>query len=310
MNNMKQILTEWRKFINERSVSPSFYPPQFSAMISKLKDLAQHNWIFFDTETTGLPNKDGSVPNFVQITQLAAIAYEPNSLEQMPSPVNDGMFNIKIVLTPDTEAEIQRQQAQLDAGTYQGDPKYSIPGLLDMNDYYGGDGVPRVNQAEGADMFNKYIQAQKTASPTGKIVFWAHNSPFDAKMTNLFYQRAGLQSPDIAVVDSIAIIDNYLKAVLQYVQKNESEMNAEDKHIIDSITAISYKGNEYLASRLGMMATAFEIDNESWHEATADIGMTMEVLYKTLEYLQDPNRGGRFAVDTLQPKYRYNRRMT
>lgn len=309
MNNMKQILAEWRKFLNERSVNPSFYPPQFSEMIKKLKELAQHNWVFFDTETTGLPNKDGSVPNFVQITQLAAIAYETNNLDQIPSPVNDGMFNIKIILTPDTEAEIKNQQAQLDAGTYKGDPKYSIPGLLDMNDYYGGEGVPRVNQTEGAEMFNQYIQQQKSSSPTGKLVFWAHNSPFDAKMTNLFYQRGGLQSPDIAVMDSIAIIDNYLKAVLQYVQKNKSEMNQEDKHIIDSITALSYKGKPYLASRLGMMATAFEIDNESWHEATADIGMTMEVLYKTLQYLQDPNRGGRFDVNTLRPKYPYNRRM-
>jgi len=308
MNDMKQILKEWRRYINEHSVSPGFYPPQFSKMIKKLKDLAKHNWVFFDTETTGLPNKDGSVPNFVQITQLAAIAYETNELKQIPSPVSNGMFNVKIILTPDTKAEIEKQQTQLDAGTYKGDTKFSIPGLLDMNDYYGGKDAPRVNQAEGAEMFNQYIQSQKTASPTGKIVFWAHNSPFDAKMTNLFYQRGGLESPDIAVMDSIAIIDNYLKAVLQYVQKNESEMNAEDKHIIDSITALSYKGNEYLASRLGMMATAFEIDNESWHEATADIGMTMEVLYKTLQYLQDPNRGGRFAVDTLRPKYPYNRR--
>lgn len=311
MNNMKQILTEWRRYLNEHSVAPDFYPPQFSAMITELKELAKNNWVFFDTETTGLPNKDGSVPNFVQITQLAAIAYETNGLNQIPSPVNDGMFNVKIVLTPETEAEVQRQQAQLDAGTYKGNPKFSIPGLLDMNDYYGGEEVPRVDQKTGAEMFNQYIAAQKEKSPTGKLVFWAHNSPFDAKMTNLFYQRGGLNAPDIAVMDSIAIIDNYLKAVLEYVQANQSEMNAEDQHIIKSITAVSaYSGREYLASRLGMMASAFEIDNQSWHEATADIGMTMEVLYKTLQYLQDPNRGGRFAIDTLRPAKPYRRRMS
>lgn len=311
MNNMKQILTEWRSFLNERSVDPSFYPPQFSEMIKKLKELAQHNWVFFDTETTGLPNKDGSVPNFVQITQLAAIAYETNNLDQIPSPVNDGMFNIKIVLTNATKVEIKRQQSQLDAGTYKGEPKFSIPGLLDMNDYYGGEDVPRVDQKTGAELFNQYIAEQKEKSPTGKLVFWAHNSPFDAKMTNLFYQRGGIQSPNVAVMDSIAIIDNYLKAVLEYVQANQSEMNDEDQHIIKSITAVSaYSGQKYLASRLGMMATAFEIDNQSWHEATADIGMTMEVLYKTLQYLQDPNRGGRFSIDTLQPTKPYKRRMS
>ena len=46
------------------------------------------------------------------------------------------MFNIKIVLTNATKVEIKRQQSQLDAGTYKGEPKFSIPGLLDMNDYY------------------------------------------------------------------------------------------------------------------------------------------------------------------------------
>jgi hypothetical protein len=307
MNNMKQILTEWRQYIKEHSVSPGFYPPQFSAMISKLKDLAQHNWIFFDTETTGLPLRDGTVPDHVQLTQLAAIAYQTNNLDSIPTQVNNGMFNVKILLMPVTEREIEREQAEIEAGTYQGNPKFSISGLLSMNDYHGGEKVPRVDQKTGANMFNQYIQQQKNASPSGKLVFWAHNSPFDAKMTNLFYQRGGISSPDIAIMDSIAIIDNYLKAVLQYLQKNKNKMNDEDKHIIQSITAISRKGKPYLASKLGLMASAFEIDNASWHEATADIGMTMEVLYKTLQYLLDPDRGGRFAIDKLEPKYRYNR---
>ena len=65
----------------------------------------------------------------------------------------------------------------------------------------------------------------------------------------------------------------------------------------------------YLASKLGNVATAFEIDNSSWHEATADIGMTMQVLFNTLEYLRDPNRGGRFASKELavSQRYKYNR---
>lgn len=310
MNNMKQILTEWRRYLNEHSVPPDFYPPQFTEMIKKLKDLAQHHWVFFDTETTGLPDRDGNIPDFIQITQLAAIAYQTNGLDQIPTPVNDGMFNVKILLMPAAEAEIKRQQAEIDAGTYKGDVQYSIPGLLSMNDYYGGEGVPRVDQEKAATMFNEYITNQKQQSPTGQLVFWAHNSPFDAKMTNMLYQRGGIQSPDIAVMDSIAIIDNYLKAVLEYLQKNKKKMNDEDRHIIQSITAISRSKRPYLASKLGLMATAFEVDNASWHEATADIGMTMEVLYKTLEYLKDPSRGGRFAIDKLSPKYRYDREMT
>ena len=129
-------------------------------------------------------------------------------------------------------------------------------------------------------------------------------------MTNLFYQRGGVNAPEVGVMDSIAIIDNYFKAVLEYVMANEEKMNAEDKKIIKKIEATSaYSGEKYLASKLGMLATAFEIDSASWHEATADIGMTMEVLYNTLQYLQDPNRGGRFAIDTLRPAKPYKRRM-
>ena len=161
MNSMKQILKEWRQFINEHSVGPEFYPPQFSAMITKLKKLAENNWIFFDTETTGLPERDGSVPEHVQITQLAAIAYQPNGLNSIPTPVPDGQFNIKIILGNATEVELAKQQAAIDAGTYKeiykDDPQYSIPGLLKMNDYYGGENVPRVDQAKGAQMFNEYI---------------------------------------------------------------------------------------------------------------------------------------------------------
>ena len=48
---MKQILTEWRRFLNERSVKPESYPQEFSGMIKTLKNFAQHNWVFFDTET-------------------------------------------------------------------------------------------------------------------------------------------------------------------------------------------------------------------------------------------------------------------
>jgi hypothetical protein len=312
---MKQLLTEWKKFLVERPVNPSYYPPQFQAMIKELLSLAKHNWIFFDTETTGLPDREGNIPDYIQITQLAAIAYNTMNLESIPQPIDSGMFNVKIILLPETVVEKDRQQDLLDSDLYKGNPAYSIPGLLKMNQYAGGENVPRVNQEDAAIMFNKYIADQKQKSPSGKLVFWAHNSPFDAKMTNMLYKRGGITSPDIAVMDSIAIIDNYFKTVLRYIQKNPEHITGEEKNIIDAITLMSRKTKKrpskpYLASKLGNVATAFKINPENWHEATADIGMTMEVLYKTLEYLRDPARGGRFNTEKLSvdPKYKYNRK--
>ena len=34
-----------------------------------------------------------------------------------------------------------------------------------------------------------------------------------------------------------------------------------------------------------MLTTAFNIDNENWHEALADVRMTMEVLYNVVQYM-------------------------
>ena len=116
-------------------------------------------------------------------------------------------------------------------------------------------------------------------------------------------------------MDSVAIIYNYFKTVLRYVQQNPDQMTEEEARIIDTITLMSRGSSTrpsrpYLASKLGNVASAFEIDSDSWHEATADIGMTMEVLYKTLEYLRNPTKGGRFETEELSvsPKYKYNRR--
>ena len=69
---MKTILTEWRKFVNERVKLGEFYPKEFDQFISLVKEHENDIWVFFDTETTGLKYKEEQV----QVTQIACAAYE------------------------------------------------------------------------------------------------------------------------------------------------------------------------------------------------------------------------------------------
>ena len=63
---MKTILTEWRKFVNERVKPGEFYPQEFDKFLELIKEHEDSIWEFFDTETTGLKYKEEQV----QVTQI------------------------------------------------------------------------------------------------------------------------------------------------------------------------------------------------------------------------------------------------
>lgn len=281
MNNMKQIMNEWRKFtksnlLNERTAPNQFYPTDYQTaeenIVQKFKD---HTWIFFDTETTGLKEKEPHV----QITQLAAIGYNTNAFETKPEEVEGARFNMKIELQP---ATVERKE-QEDSGEIPSDD-YSISNLLAMTRYYEEPFQPE-SPAAVAQAFTDFIMNVKEKSPSGSIVLIAHNADFDVKMLNELYRRAGITPPGATAIDSLAFTDIYFKPVLEYIMSNKLD-DKEDKRLADAITLMNRKGNPYYASKLGNLVTGFEIENKGWHEATADIAMTMDVLHSVIDYMR------------------------
>ena len=280
MSSMKDIMNEWRKFtrksiLNERTAPTDFYPQDFQTaeqnIIQKFKD---HTWIFFDTETTGL---DAKLPH-VQITQLAAIGYNTNAFLDNPEEVEGARFNMKIALQPET---LSRKE-QEDSGEIPSD-NYSISNLLSMTRYYDEPFQPQ-SPAEVAQAFTDFIMNVKNLSPTGNIVLIAHNADFDVLMLNELYRRAGIVPPDATAIDSLAFTDIYFKPVLEYINTNNLS-DEEDERIANAITLTNRKGKQYYASKLGNLVTGFNIEDKGWHEATADIAMSMDVLHKVIDYM-------------------------
>lgn len=280
MSSMKDIMNEWRKFtrksiLNERTAPTDFYPQDFQTaeqnIIQKFKD---HIWIFFDTETTGL---DAKLPH-VQITQLAAIGYNTNAFLDNPEEVEGARFNMKIALQPET---LSRKE-QEDSGEIPSD-NYSISNLLSMTRYYDEPFQPQ-SPAEVAQAFTDFIMNVKNLSPTGNIVLIAHNADFDVLMLNELYRRAGIVPPNATAIDSLAFTDIYFKPVLEYINTNNLS-DEEDERIANAITLTNRKGKQYYASKLGNLVTGFNIEDKGWHEATADIAMSMDVLHKVIDYM-------------------------
>ena len=281
MSSMKDIMNEWRKFtsnsiLNERTAPTDFYPQDFQTaeqnIIQKFKD---HTWIFFDTETTGLDEK---LPH-VQITQLAAIGYNTNAFLDNPEEVEGARFNMKIALQPET---LTRKE-QEDSGEIPSD-NYSISNLLSMTRYYDDPFQPK-SPAEVAQAFTDFIMNIKNLSPTGNIVLIAHNADFDVLMLNELYRRAGIVPPDAIAIDSLAFTDIYFKPVLEYINTNNLS-DEEDERIASAITLTNRRGKPYYASKLGNLVAGFEIEDKGWHEATADIAMSMDVLHKVIDYMR------------------------
>ena len=293
--SMQQLLKEWRKFTNisERVTYPGFYPEDFSEFMKLMEKYKDYVWVFIDTETTGLDSQLAHV----QATQVAAIAYNADGFLTQPQEVQGGLFNMKLQLEQDTIDFMEQEPDEYDpAGR-----KKTIAQLLDMTQYHDGD-IPYSTMDEVCNELTEYLNRMKSASAVNRIIIVAHNAPYDIKILNELYTRGGIEEPVNYIIDSIAVIDNYFKAVLHHISKDPGAGDEEDARLIQSITLMSSRGRPYLSSKLGVLANAFEIKSENWHEATADVAMTMDVLYQSIQYMI---RKGYPSFPDARPKYPY-----
>ena len=267
MHHIKSHINEMRKrkIVNERVKHGSSYPPTFDEFTELTAQQQGDVWIFFDTETTGLQYENEEV----QATQLSCIAYYTNNFETMPEEVSGGRFDIKLALSEATEEFMETEP----------ESKFSIKNLLLMTDY-ADDTVKKVKPGYVIHEFEEYLHRMKKMSSTKKIVFIAQNSPFDVGIINTLYHRMAVQPPDHEVWDTKAVIDLYFKPVLAFL-KNSPDVTEEDKDLINKLTV-----NGRISGSLGNITSAFNIKNDKWHQAIEDVRMTMEMMFKIMQYLR------------------------
>jgi len=275
---MELIIENWRKYLNEGLKIKTEYPQEFTEFLSEVESHKDDLWIMFDTETTGL----GYKLDFVQITQIACVAYNTNGFVEgtSPEPIKDGIFNLKVKLQDSTISMKDIQDKETDKTKY----RFPISKILKMTNYEEKT-VAFLEPAEVIVQFEKYLQKMSQYSPSGKIILIAKNSPFDVGVIHTCYERINRTPPNYDVWDSGAPVFKYFLPVIE-TMKNHPEATEEDKRISKAITKTDKQGKTKLSTSLGDLIVAFDIEDKGWHEALADVKMSMDVLENVINYVR------------------------
>jgi len=271
---MNNIINNWKTYLDEAmSVKHgSFYPREFSEFLALLESHKDDIWIVFDTETTGLMYKE----DYVQPTQIACLAFDTKGFAEGTAPemIKDGIFDFKVKLT---QQAIDRKKAEKENPQLS---DYPITKIFSMT-RYGEKRGKYVSPQEAVQQFENYIKKMENASRSGKVLFIAQNSPFDVGILNACYERIGKQPPNIETWDTKAAIHYYLHPAVKALKDGE-DLDEEDIRI--ATTLLMKNGG--LSSSLGQMIKAFDLKNKGWHNALADVQMTMEMLESIVKYVR------------------------
>ena len=282
---MKTILTEWRKFVNERVKPGEFYPKKFDDFLNLVKEHEDSIWIFFDTETTGLKHKE----RHVQVTQIGCSAYRMNGVTEGVEPKLIKAFNIKIKLSPET---LEKMELEKTVPPEEGDP---IEKILNMNRYFDHEG--EFSEMQNAlEKFSEFLDS----IPQPRVII-AQNAPFDVRIINTAYERLGMKISDDELWDTKALLDLHFIPIMKLIQQDE-QASEEDKNIIAGINIKNPKGeNYYLSTKLGIVTKALGLDEEGWHDALADTQMTAKMFFAVINLVKDRQQKYKVDLSTVKP---------
>jgi len=288
---MKHILTEWRKFLNERVKPSEFYPSEFNKFLELIREHEKHLWVFFDTETTGLMYKNKEV----QVTQIACVVYNVEGITEGQKPRKVNEFDVKLELEKDVLDAISAQDKEVEAGTFTG--YKPIRDLLKMNQYEQGERP--IPMLAGVKKFDSFLKQVRGKSPSGEIVIIAQNSPFDVGVINTAYERLGLEVPDDELWDTKGPLELYLIPIVKMI-KDDPQALEQDKKLVKNLTKVSSRSGEYISTSLGVVTAAFNLEDKGWHNALADVQMTMDLLTTIIDYVKE--KQDTYKVDTSKVK--------
>ena len=265
---MKFLFENWRRYLTEDSKALGIGA---QGIQERLKGYSDYTWIFFDTETMGLgPSKD-------QLTEIAAMAVNPNTGEVL------GQFNEKIKLDSASLARLNEPDSaeRVDWETQQSKSKRRLKEPQDILRLtrYGEKGRGFVDEQSVLQQFEEFIDS----FPNPLLV--AQNASFDMKFVNTRKEERLKKYP---VFDTLPFIQYHVIPMLKAI---ETSGDGKIRQRADEILGKLFSRGFYSAS-LGKVAKAFGIDVEGWHNALADVKMTIDVfnaLKRVAEYAATVN---------------------
>ena len=223
-----------------------------SEFLSWLNSKSNKDFIFIDTETTGL---GGS--KIEQLTQISAIStnynYNSNTFTE-----ND-FFNQKIKLTDEIKLKMN-------------EPNSEIRKILGFNHY--GDGKNKYYD-EKSILIKFYDWINIHNDP----IFVIQNASFDMDMLNGRLPQLKFMNE---ILDTKMIIQLYYIPLLQKL----SETDDYYKNILNKI-GTSTRDNGLISSSMGKIGPSLNLDMTNYHDALKDCEITINMFTKIIDKLKE-----------------------
>lgn len=233
---------------NDFKVENKMYYKTISEFLSWIGNKSNRDFVFFDSETTGLLGS-----NTEQLTQVAAISTTYNITNNDFTKL--GEFNRKIKLTDFTKSRFKSDK--------------NVKWVLGFNHY--GDGKHKY-----LNEFDVLIEFKEWLSQFNNPILIIQNASFDMDMLN--GRSGGLFKNE--VIDTKMIIQLYYLPTLQKL----AESDVKYQEIINKI-GTSTRDNGLISSSMSKIGPALEIDMTNYHDGLKDCEITIEMLSKMIDFL-------------------------
>ena len=249
---------KWKDFLKENSKMLGF---SIDDILDRINSYENNTWIFFDTETMGFN------PKTDQITEIGAMAVDPKTGNVV------GDFDEFIKLNPpalarlnDPESEERRQWDKAQRKSWK--PLKHPSDVLSMT-RYGGKDRDYHDEQEILSKFEEFVDQ----FPNPLLV--AKNARFDMHFVNSRKNQKLKRHP---VLDTDPFIKHHAIPLLIELANGEFEPFSRRVQIRAQsiLSALKTQWGGYSAS-LGKVAPAFGINVGEWHNALADVKMTIEM---------------------------------
>jgi len=249
---------KWKTFLKENSKMIGF---SIDDIINRINSYENHTWIFFDTETMGFN------PKMDQITEIGAMAIDPKTGKVLED------FDEFIKLNPPSLSRLHDPESE-ERKDWDKEQKKSYKPLKHPSDVlamtrYGGKDRNYNDEQEILSKFEKFIDQ----FPNPLLV--AKNARFDMHFVN---NRKNQRLKRYPVLDTDPFIKHHAIPLLIELANGEFEPFSRRVQLrAESIlSALKTHRGGYSAS-LGKVAPAFGISVGEWHNALADVKMTIEM---------------------------------
>lgn len=239
-------MIKFEQFILEHK----FWGKSIPEFLKWLEVKSQKEWIWLDTETTGLRG-----PKLEQLTQVAAISTKYDSKSNSLSET--GNFNKKIKLTDETKSQFKS-------------PESKIKWVLSFNHYGQGKSKYFTEDSTLSDFYNWVSQMNDP-------ILVIQNAEFDMKMINVRSPR-GFRNE---VIDTKQVIQLFYLPTLQKLAETEPEY----QEMVNKI-GTSDRDNGLISSSMGKIGPALGINMSGYHDALVDVRLTIEMFCKIIDFLK------------------------